>query len=62
MKIIKKVALTALITSLLIVPMLLVGWWAEESMQVAHVTFSKDRYCKLQFHQWYTGKSILSYF
>jgi hypothetical protein len=62
MKTIKKVALTATFASMLIVLMLLVGWWAKVSMQVAHVTLSNDRYCTLQFHQWYTGKSILSYF
>jgi hypothetical protein len=59
MKFIKKVALVAVVAFL---PMMLIGWWAEVSMEVAHVTFSRDRYCKLQFHQWSTGKSILSYF
>jgi len=41
---------------------LLLSWSVHVSGQVARVTFSKDRYCKLEFHQWYSGMSILSYY
>jgi hypothetical protein len=62
MKIIKKVALIAAAASAIIVVVLLVAWWAKVSTEVAHVTFSNNRYCKLQFHQWNTGRSVLSYY
>jgi hypothetical protein len=38
------------------------SFWVYISSQVAHLSLSKDRYCKMQFHQWYTGRCVLSYF
>jgi hypothetical protein len=37
-------------------------YWCWLSSEVARVTWSTDRYCKLEFHQWYSGQSILSYY
>jgi hypothetical protein len=57
-----KVIIEVSLVAAALLAVLLFAWWADVSRQVAHVTFSKDRYCKLQFHQWYSGRSILSYY
>lgn len=35
-------------------------WWASISRPVADISLSQGRHCKMQFHQWYTGKCVLS--
>ena len=37
-------------------------WWTDVSKEVVHVSFSQDRSCKLEFHQWDSGRSVLSYY
>jgi hypothetical protein len=39
----------------------ILAWWVYISVPVAHLSFSKDRYCTLEFHQWSTGRCVLSY-
>ena len=36
--------------------------WTYFSIPIGHLALSKDRQCKLEFHQWYTGRCILSYY
>lgn len=36
--------------------------WIYVSIPVSHFSFSKDRYCKMEFHQWLTGRCVLSYY
>jgi len=42
--------------------MIVLAGWIYFSLPVAHLSFSKDRRCEMEFHQWYTGRCILSYY
>lgn len=37
-------------------------WWIYISWPVASVKLSEGRSCRMQFHQWYTGRCVLSYY
>jgi hypothetical protein len=36
--------------------------WVDLSSQVAHLSLSKNRSCKVEFCQWYSGRCVLSYY
>ena len=46
----------------LLVVIFIIWSWVCVSTQVARVTFSQDRYCRLQFHEWNSGRAVLSYY
>lgn len=37
-------------------------WWASISRPVAYPALSQSRHCKMQFHQWYTGRCVVSFY